>query len=308
MFLTVNSIVEVRDDIKQYRAVFEMKWAIFLTEADPKVYETLKNLLVPTKKDMPLKEFLTKLEQHYSPELLEIAESYHFGTHNQLNDTGISEYIVALKKLSIYCHFGNIQDRALRDCFVCGMKNERIRRKLLTTPNLTFDFAYQTAMSMDMTNQYSREFLAISSHQTTEMNLLQSKSKRQLGPKASATGCGNNAFEVMLSVPGTTHHSKLSVCEGRGAEIALCPKQGACTPFLLFLPPRWLRWPLTRNLTLWLFFPGRPEVAHNGGRSAAVSTLEGQKLWAGVETAAVSHQHSVDDIITCCVTTALPFS
>uniref|UniRef100_UPI00398EFE75 jerky protein homolog n=1 Tax=Pristiophorus japonicus TaxID=55135 RepID=UPI00398EFE75 len=45
-----------------------------------------------------------------------------------------------------------------------------------------------TAMPMDMANQYSREFQAISSQQTTEVNRLQLKSKRQLGLKASATG------------------------------------------------------------------------------------------------------------------------
>ena len=46
---------------------------------------------------------ITRRKNHYDPAPLEITESCHFGMRNQQTDESISDYIVALKKLSIDC-------------------------------------------------------------------------------------------------------------------------------------------------------------------------------------------------------------
>ena len=71
----------------------------------------------------------------------------------------IGEYaVVALKKLSIHCNFGEFLNRALRDRFVCGLSNVKIQNKLLNTENITFDKACQIAKSMEMAERNTQEF------------------------------------------------------------------------------------------------------------------------------------------------------
>ena len=140
------------------RRVAEQKRAIFLTEVGPEVYSVLSNLLSPAKpKDKSLADIVQKLKNHYDPAPLEITESFHFGMRNQLADESISDYIVALKKLSIHCNYGEFLNRALRDSFVCGLNSVKIQNKLLKTQSLTFDIVCNIAISMELAEKNSRE-------------------------------------------------------------------------------------------------------------------------------------------------------
>ena len=109
--------------------VVSRKRAIFLAECGPEVYNTLSNLLAPAKpKDKTLSDIINVLEAHYNPAPLEITESYHFGMRNQKAGESVSDYIVALKKLSIHCNYGLFLDRALRDRFVCGLSDSHSKQ------------------------------------------------------------------------------------------------------------------------------------------------------------------------------------
>ena len=66
----------------------------------------LSNLLSPAKpQDTSLADIVQTLKNHYDPAPLEITESFHFGMQNQQTDELISDYFVALKKLSIHCNY-----------------------------------------------------------------------------------------------------------------------------------------------------------------------------------------------------------
>ena len=101
------------------------KRAIFLTEIGPDAYSTLSNLLAPEKlKDTPFVDIYIKaLEKHYNPAPLEIAESFHFGTPSryQKQDESISDFIVALKKLSIHCNYGEFKCHE-----ICARQNRKV--------------------------------------------------------------------------------------------------------------------------------------------------------------------------------------
>ena len=69
----------------------------------------LSNSLSPAKpKEKTLQDIVQRLKSHYDPAPLEITESFHFGMPNQHAGESISEFIVALKKLSIHCNYANI--------------------------------------------------------------------------------------------------------------------------------------------------------------------------------------------------------
>lgn len=55
-----------------------------------------------------------------------------------------------MQNLAKHCEFVTFLNEALRDKFVCGLRSEAIKQKLLTEDNLTFSRAYQTAMGMEL--------------------------------------------------------------------------------------------------------------------------------------------------------------
>ena len=83
MFFTASSIVKTTGEgsAATNQLVAKRKHAIFLSEVGPEVYSTLSNLLAHAKpKDMLFTDIVRILEKHYNPKLLEIAQSFHFGT------------------------------------------------------------------------------------------------------------------------------------------------------------------------------------------------------------------------------------
>ena len=234
LFFAANNLAEVEvtdEDSRRRNSEMQTKMrAIFLTEVGPTVYETVKNLLAPGKpKDTSLAVILDKLKDHFDPKPLEIAESYRFGTRCQLPDEDISNFVVALKKLSIHCNFGAFQDRALRDRFVCGLRSERIRSKLMTMPNLTFDVACNTAIQMDLAEKGSKavRLSGSSQHQTAgEVHKTYHTAKKANKPKPAA-GTGNtNSNRTRKPCYRCQGQHAPEACPFREAECYACRKKG----------------------------------------------------------------------------------
>ena len=152
-----------------------------------------------------MKDIVRKLKNHYDPAPLEITESFHFGMRNQPTDESISDYIVALKKLSIHCNYGEFFNRALRDRFVSGLNNVKIQNKLLNTLSLTLDTACNIAISMELAEKNSREFrpnLGSGTEATSSVNKASMSDRgngnRQQGAKCSPCN-GNHSFKSFKS-------------------------------------------------------------------------------------------------------------
>ena len=147
MFFMANNIVEEQGEgNEEANLAVQKKRAIFQIEIVPKAYSTLSNLLAPAKpRDTPFAVIVEALEKDYNPAPLEIAESFHFGTRYQKRDESIGDFIVALKKLSIHCNYGELLNRDMRDRFVFGLNNSKIQNKLSNTEGLTFEKACQRA-------------------------------------------------------------------------------------------------------------------------------------------------------------------
>ncbi|KAF2888333.1 hypothetical protein ILUMI_17840 [Ignelater luminosus] len=129
----------------------EKQVAMFLTLIGGEAYNVLKDLVDPvlpsTKTYKDLKEVLSN---HYCPKKLVIAERYMFYGAQQDPSEDVKSFVAKLKKLSKFCKFGNFLNDALRDKFVCGLRSENIKRKLLTEEDLSWDKAFKIAVSMEL--------------------------------------------------------------------------------------------------------------------------------------------------------------
>ena len=88
-------------------------------------------------KEKSYNDLVAVLKKHFEPKPIVIAERFHFHRRAQAVGESISEYMAELRKLTIHCHFVEYLDETLRDCLVCGLRNEAIQRKLLTEADLT---------------------------------------------------------------------------------------------------------------------------------------------------------------------------
>ena len=86
------------------------------------------------------------LKDQYEPTPIVIAERYRFYCRKQNADESIAEYIANLNRLSTHSQFEGFLEQALRDRLVYGMKNDNIRKHLLTKRDLTFAKAQELPM------------------------------------------------------------------------------------------------------------------------------------------------------------------
>ncbi|KAF2888052.1 hypothetical protein ILUMI_18121 [Ignelater luminosus] len=84
------------------------------------------------------------LSNQYCLKKLVIDEKYKFYGAQQDPIEDVKSFAVKLKKLSKF-----LKD-ALRDKFVCGLRSENIKRKLLTEENVSSDRAFKIAVSMQL--------------------------------------------------------------------------------------------------------------------------------------------------------------
>ena len=107
----------VANDVQENRHV-----PIFLSVIGPTTYGVLKNLVQPAlPKDKDYAALTTALKDHYHPKPIVISERFKFHKRSQKEGEKVTDYVVALKKLSIDCEFGTFLQDALRDRLVCGL-------------------------------------------------------------------------------------------------------------------------------------------------------------------------------------------
>jgi hypothetical protein len=123
-----------------------------------KTYELLRTLTAPVKPaEKTFAELCQVLETHLAPKPIVIAERFRFHKRNQRAGESISEYCIAIQKLSEHCDFGTTLNNSLRDRLVCGLANEHIQRKLLVEADLTYDRAKAIALAAETATKDAEE-------------------------------------------------------------------------------------------------------------------------------------------------------
>ncbi|XP_060075467.1 uncharacterized protein K02A2.6-like [Ylistrum balloti] len=165
----IGEYVEGKEDFQCYTERLEQYFAankvandkrvaVFLAVVGAHTYSLLRDLITP---DIPSTKTKVELKQtlklHFRPKPLVIAERFKFHSRKQNDTETISDYLASLKRLSVDCDFGDFLNQALRDRFVCGLKNDVIQKKLLAETDLDFNKAVQIAQAMEMAYKNTSE-------------------------------------------------------------------------------------------------------------------------------------------------------
>ncbi|XP_072389504.1 uncharacterized protein [Diabrotica undecimpunctata] len=152
-----------KSDITSYIKRLEQLFICNVVEKDKEVpllisliggetYSVLKDLLAPeVPSSKTFEELKRVLIEHYSPKRLVMSERYKFYNTNQEPQEDIKSFVSKLKSVAQYCKFRQFLKECIRDRFVCGVRSVQIRRKFLAEDNISFERAYEIALSIELT-------------------------------------------------------------------------------------------------------------------------------------------------------------
>ena len=165
------------------------KRAILLSVCGSKTYTLIRDLLQPKKPgETDLKDILDEVSKHYSPTPSEIVERFKFHNRKQADGESVAEFIAGLRKLTEHCKFGETIDDMMRDRLVCGIKEEKIQRRLLAEPDLTYKRAVELALAFESVSKNTLDLNSrVSERETTAVHRVNTPPKM---PQLECYRCG----------------------------------------------------------------------------------------------------------------------
>jgi hypothetical protein len=111
---------------------------VFLSVVGGKTHALLRDLFAPQKlQTQKLKDIYKELREHFGSKPVVIAEQFYFYQRSQEQTESVSEYVAELRRLATNCKFGNFLNDALRDQFMCGLRNRATQKSLLSEKDLS---------------------------------------------------------------------------------------------------------------------------------------------------------------------------
>ena len=145
----------------------ETQKALFLTSIGQQMYVKLKTCIRPrTFSELTLAQIVAKLKERTMEETIEIAERYKFFKRVQQPGETVIEYMSGLKQLASTCNFSEYLDTALRDQLVCGIRDQRIQRELLSLKDLTVTLTLQKSQAIEVATKETENLQHLSAVET----------------------------------------------------------------------------------------------------------------------------------------------
>ena len=106
---------------------------------------------------LKIDKVLEKFEERCVPARNETYERFVFFKREQLPSESLDCYIRALMKLSENCGFGTLRESLIRDRLILGVKDDRIRQKLLGKRDLDLNKAIEMIKASQVTHSRASE-------------------------------------------------------------------------------------------------------------------------------------------------------
>ena len=147
--------------------------------------------------DKTYEQIVKCLDELFDPKPLEMVELWKFRQRLQTEGETVTEFITALQKVAANCDFGQYLTKALRNQLVFGVRNPRIRNRLIEERNLTLEKAKQIALAMEaagdgaeVLNSRSAEVLNSRGAEVKEVNIVSNTTKKNV----ECYRCGESHF------------------------------------------------------------------------------------------------------------------
>lgn len=202
-----------------------------LTKVSPKTYTLIRDLCAPQKPiDKSLEQLQTVIKNHLCPQPSEAVERCKFHQATQSATESVSEFVARLRKLAIYCNFPDL-NAALRDQFVCELREEESRVLLFREDKLTFDKAYKIAVGQEKakTDASVMGNMSVPGSDIQDVNFIRKKKSGRSGAKMKPpirnTGSKSAISPMSCYCCGGPNHWAKN-CRHRWQSCTYCGKKG----------------------------------------------------------------------------------
>ena len=197
----------------------EKQKAFFLTSIGQQMYVKLKTWIRPrTFSDLTLEQIVAQLKERTLEETIEIAEHYKFFKRFQQPGENVIEYMSGLKQLASTCNFSGYLDTALRDQFVCGIRDQRMQRELLSLKDLTLTLALQKSQAIEVATKETEKLQQLSAVETGS-GATHALTQAPLGKFSKCHRCGSGQHKAK----NCPHNEKrCNLCKKMGHLARVC--------------------------------------------------------------------------------------
>ena len=148
-----SSTIFFANDVK----TAEKQRAILLSAVGGPTYQLIRNLLAPEKPhNKTFAQIVEAVMRHHQPKPSVIVQRFNFHSRSRASGENVSTFVAELRKLSD-CNFGETLNDMLRDRLVCGINDQRLQRRLLSEPELTFAKALELAQTAEAAERNTRK-------------------------------------------------------------------------------------------------------------------------------------------------------
>ena len=132
--------------------------AILLSVCGATTYQLIRNLVAPAKPvDKSFRELVTLVKEHHTPPPSVTVQRFNFNSRSQKDGETVAQFVAELRRLLEHCAFQDTLDDMLRDRLVCGIKDSRVQRRLLSETDLTFKKAFELAQASEVAEKNARD-------------------------------------------------------------------------------------------------------------------------------------------------------
>ena len=117
-------------------------------------YKILYKLAKPKQpEEVTYEEIVKLLKEYFNPARDEVYEQYKFTERKQKEGESIAEYCAEIQLMADSCGFGVIKDSMLRNRLITGIRDTRLREKMLNIKPKTFEEAASIAKTSEITKE-----------------------------------------------------------------------------------------------------------------------------------------------------------
>ncbi|UYV78262.1 K02A2.6-like, partial [Cordylochernes scorpioides] len=165
--------------------------ATFLSLIGKDCFNVFLNLDLKEDEKNSLPKIIEALDNHFTPQKNVIYERYIFNTSNQEENEGIDSYTNRLRGLASSCEYDILTEELIRDRIVLGIKDNRVRKKLLMEPKLNLSSAIDICRTAEVTEQ---QITKLTGQESEDV-----KWNRKYERKKEATKATNETFEDIIN-------------------------------------------------------------------------------------------------------------
>ncbi|CAI9742889.1 Hypothetical predicted protein [Octopus vulgaris] len=125
--------------------------------------------------EMNLQTVIEKFDAYCEPRKNITFLRHKFFTCGQAEHQKFDEYVVELRQKAQQCEFGNLTDSLTKDILICGIRDMRLRERLLREPNLDLQKTIQAGQSAEQIRLQSRMLNATSETRDNEISRVYSQ-------------------------------------------------------------------------------------------------------------------------------------